>query len=140
MSGLDRNLLGEKTEVVDRHLGRVAAKLPPAGSAFEPMTDASDAVMFHLWLATQVVLDLAVSASVACGLGAPKSYAEAFRKLAAAGKLESTLAERLVQAAGFRNIISHAYDTVDLAQIRKAATDGPADLRAFLGALARAAT
>jgi hypothetical protein len=46
-------------------------------------------------------------------------------------------AERLTRAAGFRNVVAHAYETLDMDRVFAAAVQGPADLRAFLGALAR---
>ena len=60
-----------------------------------------------------------------------------FRRLQSSGLLDADLAGRLVRASGFRNVVAHAYDTLDMARVYRAATDGPADLRAFLAALAR---
>jgi uncharacterized protein YutE (UPF0331/DUF86 family) len=99
------------------------------------MSDTSDAVILHLWQAVQIVIDLAVASCVRMGLGSPASYADAFRRLSRAGHLEPTLAERLSRAAGFRNVVAHAYDSIDLVRIFKAAKDGPADLRGCLAAL-----
>lgn len=102
------------------------------------MSDTSDAVVLHLWQAVQIVIDLAVSKCVQMGLGAPASYGEAFRKLAEARVIDPDLAERLTRAAGFRNVVAHAYETLDMNRVFAAAERGPTDLRAFLGALARA--
>ncbi len=66
----------------------------PAGvEDLRPSTDASDAVILHLWQAVQVVIDLAVSTCVAFDLGTPSNYGgDAFRRLAQAGVLEQALA------------------------------------------------
>ncbi len=45
------------------------------------------------------------------------------------------LAQRLVRASGFRNVVAHAYAALDMARVFRAATEGPPDLRAFLAAL-----
>lgn len=37
-----------------------------------------------------------------------------------------------VRAAGFRNLVAHAYASIDLARVHEAARHGPADLRAFV--------
>jgi len=111
MSPLDRDILAERTMVVERHLRCVADRLPASEEAFQPATDASDAVVLHLWQATQVVIDLATSACLRFNLGAPASYADAFRRL------------------------SDAYDQLDMVRVHRAAREGPADLRAFLGIL-----
>lgn len=121
--------------VVRRHLARVAERLPDRASDLRPATDPSDAVILHLWQAVQVVIDLAVSACLRWDLGAPASYAEAFRRLAGAGVIDEALAGRLGRAAGFRNVIAHAYDQLDMSRVFRAATDGPRDLEAFLAAL-----
>ncbi|MFN2377648.1 MAG: HepT-like ribonuclease domain-containing protein [Candidatus Binatia bacterium] len=52
--------------------------------------------------------------------------------LAQAGHLDRALAERLARAAGFRNVVAHAYEGIDMARVHAAATDGPDDLKAFL--------
>lgn len=135
MSPLDRAVLAERTIAVRRHLDRVAAKLPASPAALEPSTDASDAVILHLWQATQIVIDMAVAACVALAAGTPQGYGDAFEKLAAAGVVDAALATRLVKAAGFRNVVAHAYETLDMARVHRAATSGPDDLLAFLEAL-----
>ena len=137
MSELDPQLLAERGMAVERHLQRVDARLPSAGTDFRPSTDTADAVILHLWQAVQIVIDLAVTACLRFDLGAPQGYADAFRRLEGAGILDSALANRLVLATGFRTVVAHAYATLDMARVHRAATDGPADLRAFLGVLER---
>jgi uncharacterized protein YutE (UPF0331/DUF86 family) len=128
-------LLAEKAAAIERHLDRVAAKLPADASALRPMTDESDAVILHLWQAVQTVIDVAVSSCVRRGLGSPASYGDAFHKLAGAGVIDDGLAQRLVRAAGFRNVVAHAYASIDMVRVFRAATEGPPDLRRFLAAL-----
>lgn len=132
MSTLDPEVLAERVSAVERHLARVAEKLPAGPEELVASPDASDAVVLHLWLAVQIVIDLAVALCVRSKLGAPETYGAAFRKLAEAGLLEHPLAERLARAAGFRNLIAQAYESVDLARVHEAARRGPADLREFL--------
>ncbi|MEW5983141.1 MAG: DUF86 domain-containing protein [Acidobacteriota bacterium] len=135
MSALDRDVLAEKTQSVRRHLARVADRLPPDPSGLMPATDASDAVVLHLWQATQLVIDLALAACVHEQLGTPNGDADAFRRLQAAGIIDDALADRLVRAAGFRNTVAHAYEALDMARVHRAARHGPPDLLAFLAAL-----
>ncbi len=135
MSAVDRELLAERAMVVSRHLARVKERLPAQPSELRPATDASDAVILHLWQAVQVVIDLAVSACFRWDLGAPTSYADAFRRLASGGVIDAALADRLARVAGFRNVIAHAYDQLDMSRVHRAAVDGPRDLTAFLAAL-----
>ncbi|HTG34292.1 MAG TPA: DUF86 domain-containing protein [Thermoanaerobaculia bacterium] len=136
MSRLDRALLAEKAAAIERHLDRVRQRLPGDAEELLPMTDASDAIILHLWQSVQSVIDLAGSACLHFHLGTPQSYGEAFQRLADAGFLKPELAGRLTQAVGFRNVIAHAYDKLDMNRVYRAAREGPADLRAFLAALA----
>lgn len=132
MPALDREILAERVAAVERHLARVAERLPARPEELVPASDASDAVLLHLWQAVQVVIDVALAICVQRNLGTPSSYGDAFDRLAAAGDLDRELAAKLAKAAGFRNLVAHAYDRLDMARIHEAATNGPPDIRAFL--------
>jgi uncharacterized protein YutE (UPF0331/DUF86 family) len=135
VSALDARLLADKAAAVERHLARVAARLPASPQGLEPGTDASDVVVLHLWQAVQLVVDLALSLCLDLRLGTPSGYGDAFRRLSGAGVLERDLASRLARAAEFRNMVAHASEPLDMARIHRAATQEPADLRAFLAAV-----
>jgi uncharacterized protein YutE (UPF0331/DUF86 family) len=135
MGTLDLPVLAERVATVERHLARVAARLPREPAELLAASDASDAVILHLWQAVQIVIDLGLSACLHFNLGTPESYGDAFRRLADAGRVERDPAQRLTQAAGFRNLVAHAYEGLDMQRVHRAATEGPADLRAFLARL-----
>ena len=121
---------------VERHLRRVAERVPASAADMLPATDVSDAVVLHLWQATQIVIDLAMAACLWLKMGTPASYADAFRLLQKAGVVaDAALADRLVRATGFRNLVAHAYETLDMQRVHDAARTGPADLLAFLALL-----
>ncbi len=137
MTPLDHQVLAERAAAIERHLDRIRTRLPATADALSANPDAADTVILHLWQATQATIDVATALCVHLHLGAPRSYADAFRRLAEAGRLDATLAERLARAAGFRNVIAHAYGTIDLVRVHEAATRGPADLRRFLAIAAQ---
>lgn len=56
-----------------------------------------------------------------------------------ADALLAALADRLVRAAGFRNLVAHAYERLDMTRVHLAARAGPAVVRACVAAIARAA-
>jgi len=138
MSRLTEAILAEKAAAIERHLARVEERLPADPEALVPSTDASDAVILHLWQAVQIAIDTALSACIQLGLGTPSTYGDTFRYLATAGKLEPELAERLAKAAGFRNLVVHGYEKLDLERIHRAASDGPDVLREFLAQIREA--
>lgn len=51
------------------------------------------------------------------------------------GVIDEALAGRLARAAGFRNVVVHAYTDLDLRRVHDAAVRGPGDLTMFLAAL-----
>lgn len=132
MTGLDRDTLAERAAAIERHLERVAARLPASADELRLGTDAADAVVLNLWQALQLTIDLAVAACLHFKLAAPGTYADAFRQLGDTGLLDEGLADRLARAAGFRNLVAHGYQGLDLARVHTIARTGPADLRAFL--------
>lgn len=78
-----------------------------------------------------------MSACVSLGAGTPRSYADAFRRIQSQGVIDESLADHLVRAAGFRNVVAHAYESLDMRRVHRAAAHGPPDLRAFIQALSR---
>lgn len=79
MNPIDRAVLAERTLMLERHLARVAEKLPIGADGLVASSDASDAVVLHLWQATQIVIVLAVSACVAHGAGTPQCHRNEWR-------------------------------------------------------------
>jgi hypothetical protein len=68
------------TDRVDffEHLRRVAERLAESAASMQPSTDASDAVVLHLWQATQMVIDLAMAACLSHGRDAGPADLRAF--------------------------------------------------------------
>jgi uncharacterized protein YutE (UPF0331/DUF86 family) len=137
MTALDKEILVERIQAVERHLKRVRDNLPASESEFIPASNASDAVILHLWQAIQLTIDTALSSCVHLNLGSPVSYADSFLRLAKAGVLEQELAVRLSHAAGFRNRLVHSYEDLDLQKIYKIAQTGSRDLLAFFAAVVK---
>ena len=136
MKALDTDLVRERSGVLERHLERIEATLPKEPLSFELRTDVADVVSLHLLFGIQVVLDLAVFACIHFRLQAPASYDDAVARLAHAGRIADTLADRLEKAANFRDALVHAFDDIDAASIYRAARVLPADLRSFMTEMA----
>lgn len=136
MNAIDPELLRERTLVLEGHLGRIKDALPADPQAFKLGTDASDVVALHLLFGIQVVLDLSVFACIHFGLQAPGSYDDAVARLAHAGLIADSLADRLEKAANFRDAFVHAFDQLDAATIYRAAKVLPDDLRMFMADVA----
>lgn len=63
--------------------------------------------------AIQASLDLANHLIANLGLAGPSGYLESFRILGASGWISRSLARRLEELAGFRNVLAHHYPDLD---------------------------
>lgn len=85
-----------------------------------------------LQIAIQACQDVASHVVSDERLGEPRTNAELIDLLVHGKWLEPELGKRLRRAIGFRNVIVHGYDTVDLAVVRSVLQHGLADLVAFV--------
>lgn len=130
------DVVGKKLIRATRWLDRAEAKLSMPAGEFLADEDRRDVASFHLFLAIQECIDLAVHWVADAGWGAPDDAASTFLLLADRQAIDRELAEGLRSAAGLRNLIAHGYATVDHARILNEYREGIADLRRFLAAAA----
>lgn len=76
--------------------------------------------------------DVALQVCKANGYALAASYREVFLTLAQHGELPRALADRLVDACGMRNVLTHLYDVVDLDRVIAAVEPAVALYRDFL--------
>lgn len=88
-----------------------------------------------LQLAIQAALDVASHIVSDERLGEPRTNRELFDLLAQAGWLEDELTETLRRMAGFRNVLVHGYDTVNLKIVRDIVEHRLVDLERFVAAV-----
>ncbi len=99
--------------------------------------DAVDIVTLNLMLAVQSCLDIASHIIADEGWRSAASLGESIERLAEHEVIGRSTADALKRAAGLRNIVVHAYDTVRPDQLFAAATTGLADLDAFAREVSR---
>ena len=90
-----------------------------------------------LQLAIQAALDAASHIVSDERLGEPRANRELFTLLARAGWIDRRQAERLGDMAGFRNVLVHGYDTVDLSVVEDVVEHRLDDLVQFAEAIRR---
>jgi uncharacterized protein YutE (UPF0331/DUF86 family) len=90
-----------------------------------------------LQVAIQAALDVASHIVSDRRLGEPRTNRELFDLLERDGWLEAPLAATLRNMAGFRNVLVHGYDDVDLAVVRDVLGNRLGDLAAFIAAVRR---
>jgi len=85
-----------------------------------------------LQIAIQSALDVASHIVSDERLGEPRTNSELFQLLQRAGWLTEALAETLRRMAGFRNVLVHGYDDVDLNVVRDVLANRLDDLLEFV--------
>ena len=115
-----------KAGVIERTLRRVL-EIYRAGPALADQMH-TDALTLNLERACQASIDLAMHVVASKHLGMPQSQADAFRLLADAGEIDRKLAERMFGMCGFRNILIHQYQEVEMGLLHEVATQHWKDL------------
>ncbi len=127
-------------DLVAKKLARIDTSLAELAAFARADEIASDLRMQRfvehtLQIGIQAALD-AASHVVSLGrLGEPRTNRELFSILARHGWLAPELATRLERMAGFRNVLVHGYDDVDLAIVRDVLEHHLDDLAAFARAV-----
>ena len=88
-----------------------------------------------LQIAIQSALDVASHVVSEHRLGEPRTNRELFLLLAQAGWLHAELRDALARMAGFRNVLVHGYDDVDLNVVLDVLEHRLVDLDSFVAAI-----
>ena len=94
-----------------------------------------DALTLNVERACQAAIDLAMHVVASEHLGMPQSQADAFRLLADAGEMDRKLSERMIGMCGFRNVLIHQYQDLEVDLLHKVASEHWQDLVALCKAL-----
>ena len=132
---VDEHLVEQRLAAIRDRLARIDATLPDR-AAFLGDRTAQEIVSFSLFVAFQDALDLAAHVIADRGLPLPTTAREHFDILANAKLLTSDVAKAMAGRAGLRNLIAHAYGTLDLGRMHDELPKGRDALRAFCAEIA----
>ena len=124
---VDRPLYAGRVAAIRDALARIHAMLPASVEAFLADRTAREVVVLNLFVAIQAALDLASHWLADEGWEVPQRYGDIFMALAEHGVISRSLAERLSEASGFRNLIAHQYGAVDWARVHAMASSADLD-------------
>lgn len=127
-------------DLVEKKLARIETLLRQLRELANPGRIEEDVreerfVLHTLQLAIQGALDVASHIVSDDRLGEPANHRELFALLARGGWIEPVLADPLRQMTGFRNILVHEYDTVDLRIVRDILEHRLGDLDRYVAAI-----
>ena len=134
---VDKDLVLAKAGSVKRHIDRIKAKSVADMAIFLRDLDRQESVAFNMHLAIQNCMDIAAHIISEEGMGLPSSAGDMFFLLHENSYLSAELAERMVKAVGFRNLLVHEYEKIDLQRLHQAAEKNIDDLMLFLSSIFR---
>ena len=108
----DKDLVAKKLALIETSVAQLRSLARP--EAIREDIREERFVEHTLQIAIQAALDVASHVVSDERLGEPETNKELFDLLVRAGKLQAPLASRLRDMAGFRNVIVHGYQDVDL--------------------------
>jgi uncharacterized protein YutE (UPF0331/DUF86 family) len=134
---VDKDLILAKASSVKRHIDRVKAKSVADMAIFLQDLDRQESMAFNMHLAIQNCMDIAAHIISEEGLGVPGSASDMFFLLQENGFISADLADKMVKAVGFRNLLVHEYQKIDLQRLYETAEKNVDDLMAFLASIFR---
>ena len=112
---VDRDLIVTKASSVKRHMSRVEEKLGTDLQAFLKDIDRQESILFNLQMAIQNCIDIAAHIISEEGYGVPGCTGEI--RIGEKRILDGDIAEKMIKAVGFRNLIVHEYGGIELKQV-----------------------
>lgn len=129
----DPELIAKKLAFIETCVGDLRTLARPEQIAHDLREERF--VEHTLQLAIQAALDVSSHIVSDQRLGEPQTNRDVFRLLGRAGVLSVDLAGRLERMAGFRNVIVHMYEDVNLAIVRDVVENHLGDLLEFVAAI-----
>jgi uncharacterized protein YutE (UPF0331/DUF86 family) len=128
-----------KKESVERCISQIRTYYAlPSDVEFEEDYMKQDAISINLQRACEQCIDLANLTIKTLKLGLPKESRESFRLLATARIIPHEIAERLEGMVGFRNVLVHEYQRMDIGLMIKVIEQHLDDLVEFTNCIVRA--
>lgn len=132
---IDRHLIFSKAGRVDNCLKRIHEKRSVTLNEFLSDLDRQESILFNLQMAIQNCIDIAAHIVSDEELGVAGSTNEMFYMLQDNGYLDLNLTEKMVAAVGFRNLVVHEYEVVDLKRVYQIIQKDIFDLKHYLKAV-----
>jgi uncharacterized protein YutE (UPF0331/DUF86 family) len=129
---VDNELIIVKASSIKKHLNRVKGKRNTDLQTFLKDLDRQEIILFNLQMAIQNCIDIAAHIISDEGFGVPGSTNEMFYMLEENGYLNRDITEKMVKLVGFRNLMVHGYEKIELDQVFKVAQKDIRDLNEYL--------
>jgi uncharacterized protein YutE (UPF0331/DUF86 family) len=128
--GVDHDVLRRHLLALDASLTRLERHAQVSADVYAQALDLQWTIERGLLVATQNVLDIATHVAASAGLDVP-DYGSSLDALAQLGVIPQSFAQQLRPLAGFRNILVHAYLSVDASRVHTVLATKLPELRQF---------
>jgi uncharacterized protein YutE (UPF0331/DUF86 family) len=124
-----------KIQSIHRCIKRAKEEYQLAGDNFSHDFSRQDAAILNITRACEQAIDLANVVIKIRKLGIPNESRESFALLAKAALISESLSENLQRMVGFRNIVIHQYQNIEVSVIQTVIESGLDDLLLFTDAV-----
>lgn len=111
---VDKALIGKKLERIAKYLKTIRQKKDPGLRLFKKDEDLQSLILFNLVQAIQACSDIGAHIISDQEWESPDTQAGIFEILANKKVITASLSKKMKQMVGFRNIVVHEYEKVDL--------------------------
>lgn len=122
------NVIASKSASIQRCVQRAREEFSSAGENFKTDYTHQDAAILNVVRACELAIDLANHIVQIRKLGFPATSRESFELLHAAGLIDDILEDRLIRMVGFRNVVVHAYQQIDIEIVSRVIQQGLDDV------------
>lgn len=126
------SIIKAKINHIENNLGRLEEKQNITFDEFKRNIDSQDIILHNLQLSIQGCIDMASHIISDQGWVVPDTLAGLFDILLKHKIISEELNKKLKMMAGFRNIIIHEYEGIDLNKVYKALKEDLKDMRVFI--------
>jgi len=125
------DVVAQKITSIQRCIGRAREERQLAGHGFAADYSRQDAAILNITRACEQAIDLANFIIKRKKLGIPPRSRESFVSLAEAGIIPNDLSDSLQRMVGFRNLVVHDYQNINIAIVENVLKQGLDDLLRF---------
>lgn len=129
---VNQSLLKTKIAHIYKSMDRLSRKSGISLKDFKSDTDTQDIIIYNLQLAIQGAIDIASHIVSDEGWGVPNTLSGLYDILKEHKVIGEKLADTMKRMVGFRNIIIHEYEEIDLDKVHQILTSRLGDFNEFL--------
>ncbi|SKA84444.1 Uncharacterized conserved protein YutE, UPF0331/DUF86 family [Caloramator quimbayensis] len=128
------DIVYNKIQIIERCIKRIHEEYDNNPENLRNYTK-QDSIILNIQRACEACIDLAMHIAADEKLGIPQNSRDAFELLYQNGIINDTLAIKMKRMVGFRNIVVHDYQAVNLSVIKKIIENHLVDFKEFTEAI-----